>query len=124
MKELFADFNKGKRYKERFAVHIGRSVTLVPVEEIAFFIKEEIIYLVNKDGARYITDFRSLDEVEELVDPKIFYRVNRQNLVHLPLIESYRGDETGKLTVKIRGSKVNELIISKEKAADFRKWFE
>jgi len=124
MKELFSDFNKGKRYKERFAVHIGRSVTLVPVEEISFFVKEEIIYLVNKDDARYITDFRSLDEVEELVNPKIFYRVNRQNLIHLPFIESYRGDETGKLTVKIRGSKINELIISKEKAADFRKWFE
>jgi len=124
MKELFADFNKGKRYKERFAVHIGRSVTLVPVEKISFFVKEEIIYLVNKEGTRYITDFRSLDEVEELVDPKIFYRVNRQNLVHLLFIESYRGDETGKLTIKIRGSKANELIISKEKAADFRKWFE
>lgn len=124
MKELFSNFNKSKQYKERFAVHVGRSVTLIPVEEIALFLKEELIYLVNKDGSRFITDYRSLDEVEELVNPKLFYRVNRQHLAHLPFIESYRGDDTGKLTLKLRGIKTNELIVSKEKAADFRKWFE
>lgn len=123
MKELFSNFNQGKQYKERFAVHIGRSVTLVPIEDIALFLKEELIYLINRDGNKFITDFRSLDEVEELVDPKIFYRVNRQHLVYLPSIESYRGDDTGKLTLKLR-VKTNELIVSKEKAAEFKKWFD
>lgn len=37
MAELFSNFNSAKKYKERFAVHIGRSVTLVPVDEIALF---------------------------------------------------------------------------------------
>lgn len=124
MKELFTNFNKSKQYKERFAVHIGRSVTLIPVDDIALFQKEELIYLVNKEGNRFITDFRSLDEVEELVNPKVFYRVNRQHLVHLPSIESYRSDDTGKLTLKLRGVKTNELIVSKEKAAEFKKWFD
>jgi DNA-binding LytR/AlgR family response regulator len=124
MKELFSNFNKSKQYKERFAVHVGRSVTLVPVEEIALFLKEELIYLINKEGNRFITDFRSLDEVEELVNPQLFYRVNRQHLVHLPCIESYRGDDTGKLTLKLRGIKTSELIVSKEKAGEFKKWFD
>ena len=124
MKELFSNFNQGKQFKERFAVHIGRSVTLVPIEDIALFLKEELIYLINREGNKFITDFRSLDEVEELVNPKIFYRVNRQHLVHLPIIESYRGDDTGKLTLKMRGIKTNELIVSKEKAAEFKKWFD
>lgn len=124
MKELFADFNKSKQYKERFAVHAGRSVTLVPVEQVAMFLKEELIYLVNHDGNRYITDFRSLDEVEELVNPRKFYRVNRQHLVHLPCIESYRSDDTGKIAIKLKSIKTPDLIVSKEKAADFRKWFD
>jgi len=124
MKELFSNFNQGKQFKERFAVHIGRSVTLIPVEDIAVFLKEELIYLINREGHKFITDFRSLDEVEELVNPKAFYRVNRQHLVHLPFIDSYRGDDTGKLTLKLRGIKTSELIVSKEKAAEFRKWFD
>ncbi|MGZ8552380.1 MAG: LytR/AlgR family response regulator transcription factor [Chitinophagaceae bacterium] len=124
MKELFTNFNKSKQFKERFAVHMGRSVTLIPVEDIALFLKEELIYLVSKEGNRFITDFRSLDEVEELVNPKRFYRVNRQHLVHLPCIESYRGDDTGKLILKLRGIKTNESIVSKEKASEFKKWFD
>jgi len=124
MKELFSDFQKSKQYKERFAVHIGRSVTLVATDEIALFVKEEIIFLINRDGQKFITDYRSLDEVEELLNPKIFYRANRQHLVHLPFIESYRSDDTGKITLKIRGVKANDLVVSKDKAADFRKWFD
>ena len=122
--DLFADFSSPKKFKERFAVHMGRSVTLVPVADIVLFVKEEIIFLISSDGTKYITDFRSLDEVEELVDPKLFYRVNRQHLAHLPFIESYRGDDTGKLTLKLRGIKTTDLIVSKEKAAEFRKWYE
>ena len=124
MKELFKDLNKSRQYKERFAVHSGRSVTLIPIDDIALFIKEELIFLINRDGNRFITDFRSLDEVEELVDPKIFYRANRQHLIHLPFIESYRGDDTGKITLKLRCIKTPDLIVSKEKAAEFKNWFD
>jgi len=124
MKELFKDLHKGRQYKERFAVHLGRSVTLIPIDDIALFIKEELIFLVNREGSRFITDFRSLDEVEELVDPKIFYRVNRQQLVHLPFIESYRGDDTGKLNLRLRVIKTIDSVVSKEKAAEFKKWFD
>jgi two-component system LytT family response regulator len=122
MMEMFNDISKTRKYKERFAVHIGRSVTLVTLSEIAAFIKEEIIYLVNTEGKKFITDYRSLDEVEELVDPAIFYRANRQALVHLPAIESYRTDHTSKLQLKLKSIK-EEVTISKEKAAEFRQWF-
>jgi two-component system, LytTR family, response regulator len=124
IKELFRDLNKSKQYKERFAVHTGRSVTLINIHEIALFLKEELIFLINSEGKRFITDFRSLDEVEELVDPDIFFRANRQNLVHLPFIESYRSDDTGKLILKLRSIKSIDLVVSKEKAAEFRKWFD
>jgi len=122
--ELFSNFRNAKKYKERFAVHVGRSVTLIPVEGIALFSKEELIYLISKEGKKFITDYRSLDEVQELIDPKIFFRANRQHIIHLPFIESYRSDDTGKLTVKMRNIKTDELVISKEKAVEFRKWFE
>jgi len=123
MTELFNNFNNAQRFKERFAVHIGRSVTLIPVAEIALFLKEEVIYLINGEGKRFITDFRSLDEVQELADPKQFYRVNRQCIAQLHLIESYRTDDTGKVTLKMRNIKTEELIVSKDKAAEFKKWF-
>lgn len=123
MKELFANFNNNKKYKERFAVHAGRSVTLVHADEVAMFTKEELIYLLDREGKKFITDYRSLDEVEELLNPQIFYRANRQHIVHLPCIESYRSDDTGKISIKMR-IKTEEIIVSKEKAAEFRRWFD
>ena len=124
MKQLFANFNHPQKYKERFAVHAGRSVTLVPVEDTACFLREELIYLFNHEGKKFITDFRSLDEIEELLDPAAFFRANRQHLLHLPFIESYRSDDTGKVMVKMRGFKMEEIVVSKERAAEWRKWFE
>jgi DNA-binding LytR/AlgR family response regulator len=50
--------------------------------------------------------------------------VNRQCIVHLPFIESYRTDDTGKITLKMRNIKTEELIISKDKAAEFKRWFD
>jgi len=88
------------------------------------FVKEELIYLINNEGRKYVTDYRSLDEVAELLDCRFFYRANRQNIVHLPFVESYRSDDTGKITLKIHGAKPDEVIVSKEKSAEFKKWFE
>lgn len=124
MMEFFADFRNARNYKERFSANVGRAVTLVPTEEIAFFCKEELIYLVNKEGKRFITEYRSLDEIQQLVNPASFYRANRQFLVHLPFIEQYRSDDTSKLILKMRNIKTEDIIVSKEKAADFRKWFD
>jgi DNA-binding LytR/AlgR family response regulator len=122
MMEMFSDITRTRKHKDRFAVNIGRSVSLVALAEVAAFIKEEVIYLQNKEGKRFITDYRSLDEVEELVDPAIFFRANRQCLVHLPAIESFRTDHTFKLQLKLKSAK-EEVTISKEKAAEFKQWF-
>lgn len=122
--ELFKNFGNSKKYKDRFTAHLGRNIVLMHSDDIACFTKEEIIYLVHKDGKKYITDYRSLDEVEELLNPEHFYRANRQFIISLPYIDTMRGDETGKIIVKLKYPGTPEIIVSKEKAAQFRKWVE
>lgn len=124
LNELFSDFRNSKKYKERFAVHLGRNIVLVQANDVACFTKEEVIYLVNKDGRKYITDYRSLDEVEELLDPAQFNRANRQFIISLPYIDTMRSDETGKIIVKLKLQSSPDVIVSKEKASAFRKWVE
>jgi two-component system LytT family response regulator len=124
LNELLGNFTQSKKHKERFAVHLGKSVTLITQEEVLGFVKEEIIYLINQEGKKFITDYRSLDEIEELLDPAAFYRANRQYIIQLSHIESLRSDDTGKINVRMKGIKLNDIIVSKEKAAEFRKWFD
>lgn len=121
---LFSDFKNSKRYKERFTAHYGRNILLIHCDDIACFSKEEVIYLVHKEGKKFITDFRSLDEIEELLDPKQFYRANRQYIISMQHLESMRSDESGKILVKLKLEHSPLIIVSKEKASTFRKWVE
>lgn len=122
--DLFRDFKNSKKFKERFTVHLGRNILLINADDITCFAKEELIYVTNTEGKKYITDFRSLDEIEELLDPQVFYRANRQFIISLAGIESMRSDDSGKIIVKLKLQSSPEIIVSKEKAAAFRKWVE
>ncbi|MEL7145221.1 MAG: LytTR family DNA-binding domain-containing protein, partial [Bacteroidota bacterium] len=69
-------------YKERFVIKIGDHIKTVPVGQILYFISQQkVTYLMAADGKRYIIDF-TLDRVEEMLDPKLFYRINRKMIVH------------------------------------------
>jgi DNA-binding LytR/AlgR family response regulator len=122
--DLFNNFKAGNKYKDRFTVHHGRNIVLINAGDVACFSKEEVIYLVHRDGKKYITDYRSLDEIEELLDPARFFRANRQFIIDLSYIDTMRGDESGKVIVRLKPGGFPEIIVSKEKAAAFRKWID
>lgn len=125
MQELFVNFaQQNKKYKTRFSVHQGRSMVLIPVEDVVCFGKEEFIYLLSTDGKKYLSDFRSLDEVAELLDPTQFFRANRQYLIALNALEGFRADDWGKLKLKLKVSPGEEVAVSREKAGEFRRWAE
>lgn len=124
LRSLLSSWNQqGKKYKERFlALHKN---TLVPVSqsEIAFFQKDELIYLNTTSGEKYISDHQTLDEVESLLDPKVFFRVNRQFIVHMQLVGRVKTTHKG-LTVQLKPPSNLEIDISREKASAFKSWLE
>lgn len=121
--ENFSGVRPTQRYKQRFLVHAQGMTVLVDITNIACFIKEEIIFLLTLDGKRFITDYESVDEVEEHLDPVLFFRANRQTMLHLTAVERFKTEYTGKLTVYCKPP-LNTLTIdiSREKAPLFKKW--
>ncbi|PLK46093.1 LytTR family DNA-binding domain-containing protein [Emticicia sp. TH156] len=116
-----------QKYKTRFTAHHQRSIVAVADNKIACFYRDEVIWLQafgEKDTQRLITDYNSLDEVEELLNPNDFFRANRQFIVNKMAIESYRTHFTGKIELKLQVPTKEEIVISKEKAHQFRGWFE
>ncbi|GAB4025119.1 LytR/AlgR family response regulator transcription factor [Spirosoma koreense] len=112
-------------FKRRFSGHHLRQIVTVPQEGIAYFLRNELIYLYTTDGKKLITDYRTLDELEELVDPACFFRANRQSLIQLDAVAGYRPYETTKLSVSLKSpNDALELIVSKEKASAFKHWLE
>jgi two-component system LytT family response regulator len=113
------------QYKRRFTGHYLRQIVSVTQEETAYFLRNELIYLYTNDGRKLITDYKTLDELEELLDPACFFRANRQCLVHLNAVAGYRPLDNSKLQVALKSpNEALELLVSKEKAAAFRHWIE
>lgn len=114
--------NSSLSYKERFLAKLGKMSLIVPQERIVYFQKENLIYLANNEKQQLITDFNTLESLEELLDPKIFFRANRQTLINIKYIDSYRSDSIGKLTVKLKIYENLAIDISRDKALSFKMW--
>ena len=112
-----------KKYKERFlTLHRNTQVPIL-TEQIGFFHKEELIYLHTIQNEKLISDHPTLDEIESLLDPGQFFRVNRQYLLHIQTVGGIKTTHKG-LRVQLKPPFAMELEISREKAAAFKKWME
>jgi DNA-binding LytR/AlgR family response regulator len=111
-------------YKEKFIVHFRNNWIPVDTKEIACFVRDNLNYLYTFSGDKYILDFATLEDIEELLDPKIFYRANRQSIIHINAIQSVKPHENQKLTVSLKAPLKMEMDVSREKAPAFKKWFD
>ena len=109
--------------KEKFLVRRGVEYVSIPAAEIAFFhASHKLVCLVRKDGAKFILD-RSLAEIEKEVDQGTFYRVNRKYLVNAGAIRKVSALPKSKLLVEVEPAAREELVVSSENSAGFKKWF-
>lgn len=112
------------KYKEKFIVNHRKQWVPVPVSDIACFYRDNINYIYTFNGEKYLLDFVTLEDVEELLDPNIFYRSNRQSIVNINAIASVKPHENQKLTLSLKAPLKLEIDISREKAPAFKKWLD
>jgi DNA-binding LytR/AlgR family response regulator len=111
-------------YKEKFVVSYRHQWLPVFTKDIACFSRDGVNYLHTFTGERYVLDFTTLDEVEELLDPRLFFRANRQYIIHADAIQSVKPLENQKLVLTMKAPAKLEIDISREKAPGFKRWFE
>jgi DNA-binding LytR/AlgR family response regulator len=108
-------------FKTKFIVKKGPEYLTIKVEDIVCFYTEfKITFIKDILSNKYIMD-NSLSEIMNEIDNNFFYRANRQNIVNRNYIEKYSTD-AGKLILTLKFHK-EEIVVSKETASDFRKWF-
>ena len=90
------------KYKERFIVNIRNQWMPIATNDIACFAKETLNYIYLFNGERYMLDFSTLDDVEELLDPNQFYRANRQYIINIDAIQTVKPMENSKLTIRLK----------------------
>ena len=111
-------------YKEKFVVSVRHNWIPILTKDIACFLRDNLNYIFTFSGEKYMVDYVTLEEIEELLDPKTFYRANRQAIVHIDSIQSVKPHENQKLTLTLKAPLKMEQDISREKAPGFKKWFD
>lgn len=121
LKEIGAGF---KSYKSTFLVSFREKMIPVSVADIAFFnISDEMVQLHTQDNKQYRLNY-TLDYIESVIDPVLFYRVNRQHLVAFSNIREIEHYFDRKLIVTLFHPRAEPLLVSKARASDFLKWME
>lgn len=111
-------------YKEKLLVKFRQSLIPVSTKDIACIVRDNLNYCYTFGGDKYILDFTTLDEIMDLLDPNIFYRANRQCIVHIDAIERVQLHDNLKLTLFLRAPQKMQQDVSREKQASFKKWFD
>jgi len=115
---------RAKSYKKRFAVNIGAKIVSVEVNNIAWFYSmEKSTFICTRDNHQYPVDF-SLDNIEVLVDPDQFFRINRQIMISFPAIEKIHILSKSRIKIESNPPSEETLLVSTAKAHAFRLWLD
>lgn len=109
-------------YRSHFLIKQGQRYKTVAVEDIAyFFVDGRLTYLMTWNKTKMVID-HTLEEVEKMVDPGRHHRANRAFVVHKKAVQGFKNTLNGKLQVELYPLTQKEVMISKEKATEFKNW--
>jgi two-component system, LytTR family, response regulator LytT len=111
-------------YKQRFLVRFGDNLLYKNNTEIAYFYAEDkTVFLVSTDGKRFVIDYR-LDQLDELLDPTSFFRVNRKFIIRIDAIQRMRSVLGSRLQLYLKPVPETDVYVSKERVAEFKAWLD
>ena len=110
---------RARRHLAQLPVHRGRQILVVPVEQILWFEVEYRLVYAHVEGDRYMTNF-TLRELEERLDPEVFFRAHKSRLVNLKHVRAIVPWFGGRFKLVMRDDKGSEVELSRAQARELR----
>ncbi len=123
---LLANFKGESEYKKRFLIQIADRYKKVETNDIAyFFALEKNVFFRTTEGQTYPVDM-TLDRVEKVVDPALFFRINRKYITNINAISNMVSWSKRRIKLELTPAADNstDSIVSMERYADFKKWLD
>jgi DNA-binding LytR/AlgR family response regulator len=122
--KLLQSFNAAPEanYKNRFIVRYGEHIKTINIQDVAYFYTEDKInFLTTKEGRRYTIDF-NLDTLETMLNPKVYFRINRQYIIGIHAITEMFAYSKSRVLIKLNPPTKQEIVVSTERSGDFKLW--
>ncbi|WP_010252476.1 LytR/AlgR family response regulator transcription factor [Myroides injenensis] len=111
-------------YKERFSVKIGTQIKIITTREVmCFFSENKATYIKTFDNRNYLIDY-TLEELEKILYAKDFFRINRKFIINISAIKEIHTYSSSRLKINLKEFEDEDLVVSREKVNDFKKWIE
>jgi DNA-binding LytR/AlgR family response regulator len=113
------------QYKSRFLIKIGDKFRSIQTGEISYFhICERNVFMCDYQGKDYGVDY-SLEQLENLLDPRKFFRINRECIVCIEAVSLMHSYSSSRLQLSIKNRDQNDLfVVSRDKVSQFKKWID
>ncbi len=110
-------------YKKRFIGKVGQRLFFIEAKDISFFQADnKVVHIIDKEGNRYIAEY-TMEKLEGQLDPTYFFRLNRSTIVNISAIKQVKPYYNSRLKLLVKAaSNTEEIIISRERVADFKQW--
>jgi two-component system LytT family response regulator len=124
LNNFITSYGKTSKYRKHFLIP-SKGDKLIPVltsDLACFCIDASIVKALSVDGKPYRFDF-TLDELEEMLDPELFFRANRQYIISRTAIRDIDLWFNSRLSVNLKIAVPEKILISKARISEFKKWF-
>lgn len=113
-----------REYKKRFTVKVGQHLKMIPIDEIeCFFSENKGTYAHTVNGRNYLLD-TTLEQLENELQPDIFFRINRKFYVNINAIKDMVSYTNSRLQIKLKTYNEQDVIVARERVKDFKMWLE
>lgn len=113
-----------KEYKSRILVKTSRGLVTLSVADIAYFyIDTQLVFAKLFDGCYYSVD-KTLDELEKSLDPKSFFRLNRQFIASIGSISGINNYFNNTLKIDLKPCIDRDVVVSRYTVKDFKCWLD
>jgi two-component system, LytTR family, response regulator len=113
-----------KQYKSRFMVKLGEHIRSVTTDQITLLYADgRDVYMITSQGRKFIIDY-TLESLEDILDPREFFRLNRTFVVNINAIRDVLVYSNSRLKITLTQEFDKEIIVSREKVNEFKSWFD
>ncbi len=118
--EVFKD--KSESYKKRFAINVGSKIKIINIDDIAYFYStNKAVFLRTINNKDYDVDY-SLNKLENILDPEIFFRINRKYIIRIQSIDKLITLSKSRLLVKLNPPVAEDIVITYQRSSALKKW--
>ncbi|MGB5236268.1 MAG: LytTR family DNA-binding domain-containing protein [Flavobacteriaceae bacterium] len=113
-----------REFKKRFTARVGQHIKIINAEDIeCFYSENKGTYASTTEGRNYLLD-NTLEQLENELEPEIFFRVSRKFYVNIKHIKDIISYTNSRLKIVLNRFTEQEIIVSRERVRDFKLWLE